>query len=166
MEFGVPLSPSVALPRWMKTDTDHRSCPLSDSGLSETLYLAANLTGCGHFSDEFLWSSGLLLRLAVRRLVQAPDRGRLRYPCLRHPSIRPPGRTRGASAPQRQRAGITQGEIREALPDPCWSKSGTIIPQQGRAGVESQPGSLVWRGLLTDRMTNASGTVILTWILE
>lgn len=129
MEFGVPLSPSVALPRWMKTDTDHRSCPLSYSGLLETLYLAANLAGCGHFSDEFLRGSGFLLRLAVRRLVRAPGSGRLRYPCLRHPAIRPPGRTRGASAPQRQRADITQEEIREALPDLCWSKCGTIAPQ-------------------------------------
>ena len=37
-----------------------------------------------------------------------------------------------------------------------------VTDSQGQAGVEIQPGSLVWRGLLSNCITEASGTVILT----
>lgn len=107
----------------LNENTDPRLLP-PVNGSSGGLYLAADLTGRGHFSDEFLRGSGLLFRFTIRRLVRTPGRGRLRSPCLRHPAIRPPVRITGrGQRPPAAEGGVTQ-VIAGALTDTWWTQLG------------------------------------------
>lgn len=91
-------------------------CVGRNCGILVAIYLASDLTGRGHFPNELLRGPGLLLRLAVRRLVRAPSSSELRFHCLRHPAVRPPGNTQGGGAPQRRRPDSTQAAM-------CWLTS-------------------------------------------